>query len=72
MFVYEIGVRDDQRRAGVGTALFDELRRICRERGVSRAFVITSASNVPAMAFYGSLGGEREATDDVVFDFDWP
>ena len=71
MFVYEIGVRDDHRRMGVGTALFDALRQICHERGVSRAFVITGERNEAAMAFYLSLGGERESTDDVVFDFDW-
>ncbi|HEX6701912.1 MAG TPA: GNAT family N-acetyltransferase [Gaiellaceae bacterium] len=72
MLVYEIGVRDDHRRAGVGTALFDELRRICRRRGISRAFVITNESNEPAMDFYRSQGGKRQAADDVVFDFDWP
>jgi ribosomal protein S18 acetylase RimI-like enzyme len=71
MFVYEIGVRDDRRRTGVGRALFDELRTICRDRGIAQGFVITSESNETAMAFYESLGGRRGATDDVVFEFVW-
>jgi len=72
MFVYEIGVREELRRLGVGRALFDLLRAICRERGIRRAFVITNESNEPATAFYASLGATRDHDDDVVLDFDWP
>ncbi len=71
MFIYEIGVRDDHRRRGVGRALFEALQAICRERGIARAFVITNESNETAMSFYRSLGGTRDATDEAVFDFDW-
>jgi aminoglycoside 3-N-acetyltransferase I len=71
MFVYEIGVRSDYRRNGVGRMLFAALSEICRERGITRAFVITNERNEAAMAFYEALGAARAATDDVVFDFDW-
>jgi ribosomal protein S18 acetylase RimI-like enzyme len=71
MFVYEIGVRDDYRRTGVGRLLFAELREICRQRGITRAFVVTNERNQPAMAFYRALGATRDATDEAVFDFDW-
>jgi ribosomal protein S18 acetylase RimI-like enzyme len=71
MFIYEIAVRDDRRGRGVGRALFDELRAMCRSRGVGRSFVITNERNTAAMAFYRALGAAREASDDVVFDFDW-
>ncbi|HTZ06945.1 MAG TPA: GNAT family N-acetyltransferase [Gaiellaceae bacterium] len=71
MLVYEIGVREEARRLGVGRALFDLLRKLCRERGVRRAFVITNESNEPAMAFYASLGATRASRDDVVLDLDW-
>jgi ribosomal protein S18 acetylase RimI-like enzyme len=71
MFVYEIGVREDYRRKGVGRMLFEALRGICRDRGVARAFVITSEHNDAAMAFYRALGATRNAMDDVVLDFDW-
>ena len=51
LFVYEIDVRDDRRRRGVATALMDELSRFARERGIEDGFVLTNASNAPAMAF---------------------
>jgi ribosomal protein S18 acetylase RimI-like enzyme len=71
MFIYEIGVRDDYRRNGVGRLLFDELKEICFERGIDRAFVITNERNEAAMAFYRALGAIREAADEAVFDFEW-
>jgi ribosomal protein S18 acetylase RimI-like enzyme len=70
MFIYEIGVRDDHRRIGIGGALIEALRRICRERCVSRAFLTTSETNEPAIAFYLSMGATRIGKD-VVFSFDW-
>lgn len=70
MFIYEIGVRDDHRRRGIGRMLFEELQAICRSRGMGRAFVITNERNKAAMAFYRDLGATRDANDDVVFDFD--
>ncbi len=71
MFVYESGVRDDHRRRGVGRLLFEELKAICRKRGITRAFVITNERNETAMAFYRALGATRSAPDDVVFVFDY-
>lgn len=71
MFIYEVGARDDHRRMGVGLALVETLRLICRERGISRAFLTTGENNEPAIAFYGSPGATR-AGKDVVFTFAWP
>lgn len=71
MFIYEIGVRNDFRRTGVGRLLLDELRQICRERGIVRVFLITNERNEAAMAFYRALGATRQATDEAVFAFDW-
>jgi ribosomal protein S18 acetylase RimI-like enzyme len=71
LLVYEIGVREDRRRSGVGRHLFAALKSYCRGRNIDRAFVITSEANTAAMRFYEALGGFRPATDDVVFDFQW-
>lgn len=60
MLIYEIGVRADYRRKGVGRGLFDVLRTLCRERGIARAFLMTNESNPGAMAFYRSLGAKRD------------
>ena len=68
LFVYEIDVREDRRRRGVATALMAELSRLARERGIEDGFVLTNASNAPAMAFYASLDSERPHEDDVMWD----
>jgi ribosomal protein S18 acetylase RimI-like enzyme len=71
LFVYEVGVGEGRRRQGVATALFRELARIARARGIRRGFVLTNEANEAAMELYRSLGGERPNTDDVLFDFEY-
>jgi ribosomal protein S18 acetylase RimI-like enzyme len=67
LFFYEIGVDKKYRRKGIATALINELKSICRKKKILQMFVITNASNKPAMKLYQSTGGNREALDDVVF-----
>jgi aminoglycoside 3-N-acetyltransferase I len=70
-FVYEVDVRADHRRRGVATALFGELERLARGRGIPRAFVLTAESNEPAMRLYESVGGVRPYEDDVMWRFEY-
>jgi len=67
LFFYEIGVDAKYRRKGIGTALIAELKKVCRKKKLLEMFVITNASNLPAMKLYQSTGGKREDLDDVVF-----
>jgi GNAT superfamily N-acetyltransferase len=69
MFLYEIDVREDRRRQGVGRALMDRFAELCRERGYPKAWVLTDEGNPPAMAFYAACGGVREPPDNVMFVF---
>jgi [ribosomal protein S18]-alanine N-acetyltransferase len=69
MFLYEIDVREDRRRRGIGRALMDELARLCRERGYANAWVLTDEQNPAAMSFYAACGGTREQIDQVMFVF---
>ena len=48
LFVYEIGVREDDRRRGVGRALMRRLAELAGERGVRDAFLLTNESNAAA------------------------
>lgn len=66
-FVYEIEVEAACRREGVATRLMNELRRICRERGIGEGFVLTEPDNVAANALYAAAGGMRVET--VMWDF---
>ncbi len=69
LFVYEVEVAAACRGQGVATRLFGELARIARARGIREGFVLTNASNEPAMRLYESIGGVRPSDDDVMWDF---
>lgn len=68
LFVYELGVEETHRRRGIATRLLQELRRLGRAGGIETAFVLTNASNAPAMALYESAGGVRPSGDDVLWE----
>jgi ribosomal protein S18 acetylase RimI-like enzyme len=67
LFVYEVDVAPPFRRRGVAAALFDELERLARERGIREGFVLTDADNDAANALYASRRGVRVET--VMWDF---
>lgn len=69
--VYEIGVSDQRRNLGIGPALLDAVADHARAQGIERGFVITQSSDRAAMALFEGAGGERTATDEVVFTFSW-
>jgi aminoglycoside 3-N-acetyltransferase I len=67
LFLYEIAVAPEYQRRGVGTALIQELERICRDEGMAEMFVFTNCSNTAAMRLYASTGGHTEADDEQMF-----
>lgn len=69
VFVYEVDVPVHHRR-GVGTAMFGELARVARERGVAHGWVLTDRDNVPAMEFCRSVGG-FDPQDNVLWNFSY-
>ncbi len=69
MFLYEIDVREDRRRRGIGRVLMERFGELCRERGYPIAWVLTDEENPTAMAFYAACGGERARPDEVKFTF---
>jgi ribosomal protein S18 acetylase RimI-like enzyme len=68
--VYELGVRRDRRRRGVGRRLFEAFRARCRASGIRAAYVLTESSNEEAIAFYASVGGRRPDPDTIEIDFE--
>jgi ribosomal protein S18 acetylase RimI-like enzyme len=67
LLVYEIGVAEEHRRGGIGRALLDEVRTLAVQQGIPEGFVLTDATNAPAMALYAAAGGTR--LDAVQWDF---
>lgn len=68
-FVYEMEVVETQRRSGIGRALIDYFKDICKERHGTEVFLLTNRSNEPAMNLFKSAGGKPEGNDNVLFVF---
>lgn len=70
MLLYEVGVAENERRQGVGAAMVDEIKAICRERNIMKMWVETNESNVAATGLFETTGGLRAEEDDIV-QFGW-
>lgn len=52
----KIAVREDSKRCGIGSALFDHLAARLYSRGVTNLFLEVRSHNIPAIHFYTRLG----------------
>jgi aminoglycoside 3-N-acetyltransferase I len=56
-FVYDLAVRKDRQRRGIGRRLVDALVSDAARRGIDVVFVPADNDDDHALAFYTSLGG---------------
>ena len=66
MFFYEINVANQHRKKGIGTALINKLKEICRQENILKMFVLTKRSNTAAYNLYKKTGGMADAAGDEV------
>ncbi len=57
IFIYDLAVRPDQQRKGVGRRLVAELRAKAAAMGISEVFVPADNDDVHALDFYRAIGG---------------
>jgi aminoglycoside 3-N-acetyltransferase I len=57
MFIYDIAVRSDYQRQGVGRRLLTELRTRAAASGIRVVFVAADNADTDALDFYRALGG---------------
>ena len=57
VFIYDLAVRHDHRRKGVGRHLVTELRDSAAASGIANVFVAADNDDVHALDFYRALGG---------------
>lgn len=67
LFIYDLAVRPDWQRRGVGRQLVAALREQAAAEGIDDVFVPAENEDVHAIAFYRALGGEPTAM--TMFDF---
>jgi aminoglycoside 3-N-acetyltransferase I len=60
LFIYEVGVEEAQRRQGVGRALIEFARELCRSRRLSVLYIPAFSHDAQAVAFYRACGLKRE------------
>ena len=73
LWINEVAVAPTHHQRGLGKAVLAALFTVGRTHGCGNAWVLTNASNAPAMALYRSLDGEAAppgmGEDMVGFDF---
>ncbi|OJT27463.1 hypothetical protein BO221_05710 [Archangium sp. Cb G35] len=67
IFIYDIAVRSDHQRKGIGRGLIEELRTQAAGMGIRDLFVPADNEDVHALDFYRALGGE--AAPVTIFTF---
>jgi aminoglycoside 3-N-acetyltransferase I len=67
IFIYDIAVRSEHQRKGIGRRLIAELRAQAADMGIQDLFVPADNEDVHALDFYRALGGE--AAPVTIFTF---
>ncbi len=70
MYLFEMGVDEAYQRQGIGTALIETLKEICREKGIEEMFVEAFADNTPAIKLYQKMGGKGVKVVEFTYELD--
>jgi ribosomal protein S18 acetylase RimI-like enzyme len=63
-YVHLVGIHPDQRRHGVGKALYEQFIERCKKAGVERLKAITTVGNEGSVRFHEALGFEAREVPD--------
>lgn len=67
IFIYDIAIRPDRQRQGVGRQLISSLRTVAAAEGIEDIFVPADNEDSHALDFYRSLGGEASLVTHFTF-----
>lgn len=57
LFIYDLAVRSDRQRRGIGRALVEHLLTLARTAGIDTTFVPADDEDTHALEFYRAVGG---------------
>jgi aminoglycoside 3-N-acetyltransferase I len=60
IFLYDLAVKSEYQRVGIGKSLIRNLRDYCLQNGIHEFFVLAHEEDVHAIEFYRSTGGKSE------------
>lgn len=69
LFIYDLAVRADRQRRGVGRALVRRLTELAAEEGIASSFVAADNEDAHALSFYRAVGAD-DGAPVTVFTFD--
>lgn len=67
LFIYDIAVRADHRRQGIGRSLITTLREQVSMLGIKEVFVAADNADIEALDFYRALGGKPSSVTIFAF-----
>jgi ribosomal protein S18 acetylase RimI-like enzyme len=70
--LYEVEVSELCRRRGIGRAMIQTLKAICKQENAMKTWVTTNRSNLAAFRLYESTGATANASADEVTLVYWP
>jgi aminoglycoside 3-N-acetyltransferase I len=60
IFLYDLAVKPEYQRKGIGKRLILHLKEYCLETGIHEFFVLAHEEDIHALEFYRSTGGKSE------------
>jgi aminoglycoside 3-N-acetyltransferase I len=67
LFIYDLAVRNDRQRRGIGRALVSKLCALAAESGITTSFVPAENEDTHAIDFYRAIGGAGSQVTFFVF-----
>ena len=70
ILVYDLAVRPDFQRKGIGQGLIRHLKEYCSRQGIQEFFVLVHEEDEHAIEFYRATGGKGERVINFVYEAD--
>lgn len=68
IFLYDLAVKPDYQRMGIGKRLIHHLKEYCMTNGVNVFFVLAHEEDEHAVEFYHSTGGRSEKVVNFIYE----
>lgn len=68
IFLYDMAVKPEYQRMGIGKGLIDQLKEYCVKNGIIEFFVLAHEEDEHAVEFYRSTGGTRENVVNFIYN----
>lgn len=70
IFLYDLAVRPEYQRMGVGRGLIQKLKEYCVRNGIQDFFVMAHEEDEHAIEFYHATGGKAEKAVNFVYELE--